>query len=304
MICKKPRVLNVTQEMMKTTDGLARDTLTLAQSKVWEQTKAKMDEKYPDGWTGIQKEAVVRRVRKARAGLNNGDAFQALLSSKLIYMTDSNRKFLQFNACYPEINAKGSTSLNRLMIFGHPLLIELLKDGRVDLFIDATFDCCPHPFYQCLIIMAFDKRTDVYVPVLYILMSNKSEALYYQALCQVAILSDHKLDVHSYTTDFERAIINSCELYFPEGFHNGCLFHLKQAWRRYLITKLAFLAQDINLAMKVGVLDLLCIIPQKKLVRSVFYLFDQSSSRRIRRLHVSQSGILFRCILNHSGCQL
>jgi len=51
-------------------------------------------------------------------------------------------------------------------------------------------------------------------------------------------------------------------IHFPEGFHVGCLFHLKQAWRRYLITKLGFLAEQIKLAMMVGVLDLLCMIPQ------------------------------------------
>jgi hypothetical protein len=57
---KRTRILNVTQEMMKATDDLARDTLTLDASKVWEKTKAEMDEKCPEGWTGIKKEAVVQ----------------------------------------------------------------------------------------------------------------------------------------------------------------------------------------------------------------------------------------------------
>jgi len=40
---------------------------------------------------------------------------------------------------------------------------------------------------------------------------------------------------------------------------------MEQAWRRHLIKKLAFLAEEITLAMKIGVLDLLCIIPQDEI---------------------------------------
>ena len=96
-------------------------------------------------------------------------------------------------------------------------------------------------------------------------MTRKTEKLYWQALNQVVSIFEMELDANSYTSDFERAIINSCKLNFPEGFHIGCVFHLKQAWRRHLIKKLAFLAEEIAFAMKVGVLDLLCIIPQDEI---------------------------------------
>ena len=33
------------------------------------------------------------------------------------------------------------------------------------IFLDATFRCAPNPFYQCLILMAFFERTEVYVPI-------------------------------------------------------------------------------------------------------------------------------------------
>ena len=265
VINKRMRLLNVTEEMKRSADNLARNTLTLDPSVVWEKTKTEMDEKYTEGWSGIQKDVVVRRVRKARAALNGGNAFQTLLNSNLIFMTDSDRKFLQASTCLPNINSKGNASLDRLMIFGNPALFGLLKEGNTDLYIDATFDCCPSGFYQCLIVMIYCKQTSVYVPILYILMSNKTQELYCRALSEVIHLSNHMLNVNSFTSDFEYAIINSCQLYFPEGYHIGCLFHLKQAWRRHLITKLAFLAEDIKLAMKVGVLDFLCIIPQDEI---------------------------------------
>lgn len=47
------------------------------------------------------------------------------------------------------------------------------------------------------------------------------------------------------------------------GVHIGCLFHLKQAWRKYLVEKIKMPSDDvIKEAMKVGGLDLLCILPR------------------------------------------
>ena len=128
VINKRMRLLNVAEEMKRSADNLARNTLTLAPSVIWEQTKTEMDDKYPEGWTGIQKDTLVRRVRKA------GDAFQTLLNSKLIFMTDSDRKFLQASTCVPNINSKGNASLDRVMIFGNPALFGLLKEGKTDLY--------------------------------------------------------------------------------------------------------------------------------------------------------------------------
>ena len=79
---------------------------------------------------------------------------------------------------------------------------------------------------------------------------------------EIIALSDWKLDAATYTTDFEKAIINVCKSQFPEGFHVGCLFHLKQAWRRYLISEIGFTTPEIKNAMSVGALDLLTIILQ------------------------------------------
>jgi len=42
-----------------------------------------------------------------------------------------------------------------------------------------------------------------------------------------------KMQVRTYTSDFERAEMNMLVEHFPEGIHVGCLFHLKQAWVKY-----------------------------------------------------------------------
>eukprot|EP00956_Cyclotella_meneghiniana_P009729 scaffold13469_cov37-Cyclotella_meneghiniana.AAC.1 len=79
---------------------------------------------------------------------------------------------------------KGSKSaqLTKYMIFGNPVLFTLLAARALDLFIDATFSMTPHPFYQVLIIMVHDCQTDLYVPVIYALMTHKCEDLYYTSL--------------------------------------------------------------------------------------------------------------------------
>ena len=44
------------------------------------------------------------------------------------------------------------------------------------------------------------------------------------------------------------------------GVQVGCLFHLKQAWQKYLIKKCKFSLDKIKEAMKIGLLDMLCFI--------------------------------------------
>ena len=55
-------------------------------------------------------------------------------------------------------------------------------------------------------------------------------------------------------------MINAGKIHFPEGHHNGCLFHLKQAWRRRLISHIGCLAEEVAYAMREGILDLLTVI--------------------------------------------
>jgi hypothetical protein len=259
----RSRPPDVSEDMKIYADNLAISSLTLLPAQIWDQTKAKMDEEYPEGWTGIKKASITHRVRHTRMQMIGGDSFRMLENSKYALMTDTTRPFLHHHGIFPDEKKHGA--FQRIMVFGNPTNFGLLKTTKVDIYIDATFDCCPAPFYQCLILMVFHQETNVYVPVLYILMTHKTQELYCHALSQVVAISGWVLDVNSYTSDFERAIMNSCKIYFPEGFHIGCLFHLKQAWRRHLIKKLAFLAEEITLAMKIGVLDLLCIIPQDEI---------------------------------------
>ena len=48
------------------------------------------------------------------------------------------------------------------------------------MFVDATFDTVPQPFYECLIIMIFDVCLKIFIPVAWILMSGKTDECYWQ----------------------------------------------------------------------------------------------------------------------------
>ena len=78
------------------------------------------------------------------------------------------------------------------------------------------------------------------------------------------------MQVRTYTSDFELAMMNMLELHFGKnaggGKHVGCFFHLKQAWRKYLIEKCGLgLSSLLGPLMAVGGLDLLCVIPRKEI---------------------------------------
>ena len=101
-------------------------------------------------------------------------------------------------------------------------------------------------------------------------MTHKVQELYWQMFNQLIVLTKWKMQVRTFTSDFELAMMNTLELLFGEnaggGKHVGCFFHLKQAWRKYLIEKCGLgLSSLLGPLMAVGGLDLLCVIPRKEI---------------------------------------
>ena len=60
---------------------------------------------------------------------------------------------------------------------------------QVQIFVDETFDFALYPFYQCLIIMVFDARLQIFIPVAWILMTGKTNKCYWQAFTGLLLLS-------------------------------------------------------------------------------------------------------------------
>ena len=254
----------VENEMKQRVDAIVSEHLTMQPDAVWTIIKKEMDDKYNGSWSGLYKSQVVDLVRKSRRKLGLGDDISTVTDTKNYrLMTDMTRPFLQHSGVWP--HPDGSGEYMRAMIFGNPALISQLKNVQLDIFVDATFDCVPSPFYQCLIVMVYHNETSTYVPVLYALMTHKNETLYWHVFLAVVYCSEWTITARTYTTDFELGLMNQMWRQFgKEGGvkHVGCLFHLKQAWRKYLIEKCKFSSDEIKEAMSIGCLDMLCVIPR------------------------------------------
>ncbi|POM63006.1 hypothetical protein PHPALM_27764 [Phytophthora palmivora] len=154
--------------------------------------------------------------------------------------------------------------LERLIGWAHPALIKLLKYKKTTLFLDGTFRCVPHPFYQCVVMMVFDNATDLFVPVFYILCSAKTQYTYWHLMKAVNVAADDKIQPSMVVCDFEAGLQEAVQVQFPEADVVGCYFHFKQACRRKL-KALAVPDLEGTIAMSKGYLDMLTVIPHDKI---------------------------------------
>jgi hypothetical protein len=184
---------------------------------------------------------------------------QKIRMPPLCHASDADtRLFLQFDCSY---SIPGDPVLSRMIGFGHPDLLFLLKSGPMNTFIDCTFRIVPKGFYQLMIIMVYSSAHETYVPVLYILLQNKKEHTYLRALTEAEFAANHHLRPKTVTCDFELALINAIVGKFPNVPLIGCLFHFKQAIRRKLVKDYK-LPSDVvtTLCGENGHLNLLCSI--------------------------------------------
>ena len=262
------RLPDVTQEMRAIAQKYGSENLRLAPDMVWMKVQNDLDVKYPNGWTTPKdKSFVISLVKRTRRDLNCGDAIRSAEHPTLAMMTDDEtRPFLQCNMTLPHPKKPGIQC--RTMAFANPELIPTLR-GKPDAFVDATFDCAPAPFYQCLILMVFDPQTGVYLPVAYILMTHKLEELYRHAFHMITVMSDWKFNPRSITYDFERAIINAAKISFPNAIANGCDFHWMQAILRYA-DKLKI--EDTSRILENNLVKFLAVLPHNHVRRGILYV--------------------------------
>jgi hypothetical protein len=227
-------------------------------SKIWEELVRWANATDDGMWHRLKEHQVLELVQKSCAKLGLGNTLSTIDNTpNYNMMTDQDRPFLHCSAVWP--HPEKPKRMMGTMICANPKLLKFVK-GHVDICIDATFNPgTPSPFYQCLIIMTFDNQTSSYVPIIYALMTHKCSELNNLVFSQIATLMQGKMKVKTFTTDFERGMMNM--LAFHGGTHVGCLFHLKQAWLKYLKEHCG-LAQASSLGgvMEVGALDLLCVL--------------------------------------------
>ena len=205
--------------MKKRTDEIALENLHLKPKEIWDKVSEELNG-IQTTWKGLTDFQVTTRVRNIRLKVQGSDLVRNIEDSELARMKDSNNFFLQFN-CSIADDTKEQTTIERIMGFGNPYLFYYLSNSK-HLFIDATFAIAPKPFYQCLVVMSFEETLQIYIPILYILMTNKSQKMYRNALEWVFKLSQRQIMPQTVTCDFELALINAIQGIFPYAKKNVC----------------------------------------------------------------------------------
>ena len=135
---------------------------------------------------------------------------------------------------------------------------------------DATFRIMLHPFYQCLIVMVFDASLNINIPVVWILMTGKTEECYWQAFNWLVSVAK-SIDPSYIGVDFERAFFSQAQLHFPNARLIGCLFHFKQAaWKKMI--QISILEEEVLFAMRSGVFDLITVIPLELMEKGIAFI--------------------------------
>ena len=86
--------------------------------------------------------------------------------------------FLQFNISIPDVETK---IIHRIIGYGNPSLLRTLV-GSLQVYIDSNSNIVARSCYQFLIAFVCDVQTGFYIPVMYVLMTGKSESLYWYTL--------------------------------------------------------------------------------------------------------------------------
>ena len=134
----------------------------------------------------------------------------------------------------------------RVLVFGTSRNIELLCRSRT-WYLDGTFKTSPTLFVQIFTIMGLRQRnvTDgesVAVPLVYALLSRKTEVQYTQVLQAVKdIVLEYNVPgpclPDRIMSDFELGIMNAANTVFPNAVVSCCFFHLGQSVYRRIQTE-------------------------------------------------------------------
>jgi hypothetical protein len=195
------------------------------------------------------------------------DVSKQIESKKYATMSKSDpRLFLKINVSYENVECqpKEGSELRKLILWCHPDLQIMLRRQGLRAFVDGTFRCVPRPFTQCLILMIMDDETDLFIPVVYCLVDNKSQWTYWHFFHYVLVVTETRFYPKTVTCDFEKPLIRAIKEQFPQTVIVGCLFHFKQALRRKL-EKLRMPQDTILAAMKRGQLDILTTIDRREI---------------------------------------
>ena len=245
--------------------------ITLTPDEIWRKVTTNFGERAKNAgsatYKGMTRTQVYARVQYLRRMSTQKHIYNDILNPPLGLVTNSDRFFFNNQIIGIDTRAKVPPYRTESAVsWANPALLGILQIPNIHLFVDGTFRSVPKGFAHCFIVMAYDNTTKAYVPIMYTLMTSMTEYAYTNLLHNLIVASDYKLNPSSITCDFEVALRNAIKDQFPGATINGCLFHFKQACRRYLIEKIKFNHDQIKVAMnKEEGIELLTKIPHDEI---------------------------------------
>ena len=129
---------------------------------------------------------------------------------------------------------KSKLRWKELLVLGTPTFFIIYQMQKVCTLM-LPFPSHPSLSTNVLLSWSLKKLYKIYLPILYILMTNKSQKMYRNALEWVFKLSGRRANPKTITCDFEQALLGAITGNFPYSKIIGCLFHWKQAICRKLL---------------------------------------------------------------------
>ncbi len=121
-----PHSTDVKEDMKKKMHALSCNNLTWTPAMCYDTCRKEMDANFPKGWVGLQKLRAIELVRKLHHAQGLGNTISTVKNTPdYSQMKDSKRPFLQFSGTWP--HPEKTAENMRLMVFGNPSLIPLLK---------------------------------------------------------------------------------------------------------------------------------------------------------------------------------
>jgi hypothetical protein len=246
-------MIDVSHRMGEETDRLATTNQMLTALHIWEQ----VSQQFYDGMVirGMTRPQVMARVYRTRRIHFGGNAHGVVEVPHLALVAGTELNFFQYHLVYQE-----DDELQRLIGWAHPRLLQLLRYPGVQLFVDGTFQSVPRSFHQCVVVKVHDAASRVFIPVFYTLTTNRTATAYARMFRCIADAMGQAPRPAQVVVDFQQALIDSVGVSYPDARVIGCFFHWKQAIKRRMVA-LHLPAPEISIAMEVGVLDMLTVVP-------------------------------------------
>ena len=138
----------------KKADEMAIDNLHMKPKDIWDQLSNELNKIQPT-WKGLTQYQEITRVQNIRSKLQGSDIVWINWRCRVSKNEEFEHIFLQFD-CSIADDTKEQTTMEKIVGFGNPYLFYYMTNAE-NLFFYATFLIAPRPFYQCLVVIIFDK---------------------------------------------------------------------------------------------------------------------------------------------------